>query len=104
MSVLQAFEASGVVQLSRSRDAGVCRTDTSLVQYALVAMRGHGPSAGNAPMISITLLTLSPDTLQRMAAHDSATETRGLRRERIGALVVAALVTGLAIAAVLASL
>jgi len=49
-------------------------------------------------MISITLLSLPPETLRRMASHDTATETHGRRRERIAALAAVAMVVGLAIA------
>jgi len=37
-------------------------------------------------MITISLLSLSPETLRRMQDHEAATETGGRRWERFGAL------------------
>ena len=39
-------------------------------------------------MITISLLSLSPETLQRMQDHEAATETGGRRWERFSALAV----------------
>ena len=50
-------------------------------------------------MISITLLSLPPETLQRMASQHRATRSGGLRRERVAALVIAAVSFGLAVVA-----
>jgi hypothetical protein len=47
-------------------------------------------------MISFTVLSLPPETLQRMASHDSRADPGG-RLERAAALAVAAIVLGLAI-------
>jgi hypothetical protein len=48
-------------------------------------------------MISFTVLSLPPETLQRMASHDSRADPGGRRLERAAALAVAAIVLGLAI-------
>jgi hypothetical protein len=50
-------------------------------------------------MISMTLLSLSPETLQRMATHDAAGETSCRRAERVAALGWVVLVSVLAIVA-----
>jgi hypothetical protein len=59
----------------------------------------HRPGDGN--MISITLLSLPPETLQRMVSHDAASETGCRRAERILALGLTLFVT---VAAVLVAL
>jgi hypothetical protein len=48
-------------------------------------------------MISFTVLSLPPETLQRMASHDSRDDQGGRRLERAAALAVATIVLGLAI-------
>jgi hypothetical protein len=47
-------------------------------------------------MISFTLLSLSPETLQRMASHDPASETGCRRSERVAAFSLALLVSVMA--------
>ena len=44
-------------------------------------------------MISFTLLSLPPETLQRMRSHEARDETHPRRWEGLGALAVAAAIT-----------
>ena len=50
-------------------------------------------------MISFTLLSLSPETLQRMKAHAVSDETGCRRWERIGATALVALIAAFAVVA-----
>jgi hypothetical protein len=52
-------------------------------------------------MMSISWISLPPDALRRIAAHESAAAPGGRRGERIAALVVAGLVSVLATVVVL---
>jgi hypothetical protein len=52
-------------------------------------------------MISVSLLSLPPDTLRRMVSHQATSETSCRRWERVGGLIVVAIFSGASVAAAL---